>query len=264
MPGQYLASAQRPRSPLVRSRTQSVYSAARTNATNTRVLCSHSSLWFQSFSEVYGQVSERTQETLSKTTKPHEVSWQSGGVLVDTSSALLQRQVTDAPPPLTADSFHGNAGQPGAIPDDRLRSGYNLHVVAQHGQITLTRCRPTEWGFDPWGANVQLSRSHIVDPFSSNVFSNQMSQGAHLLWSSRLCPNLTSENLSAQGRSTRSRPGNRRERGEPWEGYPSVLLHRMLQRVFAAPGTEAAYSRQAREESQVSLLLHRMDPPGED
>jgi hypothetical protein len=142
MPGQYLASAQRPRSPLVRSRTQSVYSAARTNATNTRVLCSHSSLWFQSFSEVYGQVSfqwisgqvttqvyiltERTQETLSKTTKPHEVSWQSGGVLVDTSSALLQRQVTDAPPPLTADSFHGNAGQPGAIPDDRLRSGYNL------------------------------------------------------------------------------------------------------------------------------------------
>ena len=44
---------------------------------------------------------------------------------MDTSSTLPQRQVTDAPPPLTADSFDGNTGQPGTIPDDRLRSGYN-------------------------------------------------------------------------------------------------------------------------------------------
>lgn len=65
------------------------------------------------------------QETLSDTGKPHEVWWQSGEVLVDTSSTLPQRQVTDAPPPLTADSFDGNTGQPGAIPDDQLRSGYN-------------------------------------------------------------------------------------------------------------------------------------------
>ena len=70
-------------------------------------------------------LTELAQETFSIMTKPHGIWWQSGEILVDTSSTLPQRQVTDAPPPLTADSFDGNTGQPGAIPDDRLRSAYN-------------------------------------------------------------------------------------------------------------------------------------------
>lgn len=65
----------------------------------------------------------------------------------------------------------------------------------------LSRCRPTEWGFDPWGANVQLSRSHIVDPFSSNVFSNQMSQ---VLKADRPDPDLgIAENAENRGKATR-------------------------------------------------------------
>ena len=73
---------------------------------------------------------ELAQETLSNTlhTKnPHMVRRPSGEVPVAPSSILSQRQVTKAPPPLTPDSFEGNSDQPGAIPDDQLRTGYN-HV----------------------------------------------------------------------------------------------------------------------------------------
>ena len=50
---------------------------------------------------------------------------QSEEELVATSSILSQRRVSEGPPPLTPGSFDGNSSQPGAIPDDLLRSGYN-------------------------------------------------------------------------------------------------------------------------------------------
>ncbi len=71
---------------------------------------------------------EFAQATLSNTpymTNPHTVWPQSGEVPTATSSTLSQRQVTEAPPPLTADSFDRSFGEPGAIPDDQPRSGYN-------------------------------------------------------------------------------------------------------------------------------------------
>jgi hypothetical protein len=71
---------------------------------------------------------ELAQATLSNTsymTNPHTVWRQSGEILVATSSISSQRQVTEAPPPLTADSFDGDSSEPGAIPDDQPRSGYN-------------------------------------------------------------------------------------------------------------------------------------------
>ncbi|KAH9038490.1 hypothetical protein EDB85DRAFT_1887884 [Lactarius pseudohatsudake] len=112
--------------------------------------------------------SELAQASLSRTpymTNPHTVWSQSGEGLVVTSSILSQRQVIEAPPPLSADSFDRSSGKSEAIPGNQ-RSGYN--------QITLTRCRPPEWGVDSWGGNVQLCHSRVIDPFSSNMHSNQI------------------------------------------------------------------------------------------
>ncbi|KAH9000964.1 hypothetical protein EDB86DRAFT_486872 [Lactarius hatsudake] len=182
MPDQYLALPQRPDTP------------------NNRGLYLYSSLWRQCFqvSDVYGQA------TLSNTpyiTNPHIVWRQSGEGLAAISSILSQRQVTEAPYPLTADSFERSSGESEAIPGDQPCSRYNQHVVAHNEQITLTRGRPPGWGIDSWGGNVQLCRSHIIDPFSSNEYSGQISQqqweGTHILVIPTIS-NLAPKNLASK------------------------------------------------------------------
>ncbi|KAH9166491.1 hypothetical protein EDB89DRAFT_1910630 [Lactarius sanguifluus] len=161
MTDQCLALPQCPGNSLVQSGICSVCSTTMADASNSRGVCRHSSFWWQWSSDVYGQA------TLSSTpymTNPHTVWSQSGEGLVDTSSILSQRQVIEAPPPLTADSFDRSSGESEAIPGNQ-RSGYN--------QITLTRC-PPEWGVDSWGGNVQLCHSRVIDPFSSKMHSNQI------------------------------------------------------------------------------------------
>ncbi|KAF8267989.1 hypothetical protein EI94DRAFT_1245558 [Lactarius quietus] len=118
---QYLSSPQcNPGSPLIQSGTQSIASK---DETNSQGQCAHRSLWGQCYLEISCQ--ETPSDTLPMT-KPCILVWQqSGEALVDTPSILSQRQVTEAPPPLTADSFEGSPGQLGDIPSDQIHNGYN-------------------------------------------------------------------------------------------------------------------------------------------
>ncbi|KAH9179001.1 hypothetical protein EDB89DRAFT_1901074 [Lactarius sanguifluus] len=145
------------------------------DASNSRGVCRHSEAsWYKRMSNYPSMDSELAQATLSSTpymTNRHTV-WSQSGEGLDTSSILSQRQVIEAPPPLTADSFDRSSGESEAIPGNQ-RSGYNQRVVTHDEQITLTRC-PPEWGVDSWGGNVQLCHSRVIDPFSSKMHSNQI------------------------------------------------------------------------------------------
>jgi hypothetical protein len=77
--------------------------------------------WTSSYPTILAGLAQETPPNPFMTTPQR----QSEEELEATSSILSQRQVSEGPPPLTPDSFDGNSGQPGAIPDDLLRSGYN-------------------------------------------------------------------------------------------------------------------------------------------
>lgn len=71
------------------------------------------------------ELAQATLSNLSHMTNPHTAWPQSGEVVAATSSIHSQRQVTEALPPLTADSYDWSSGEPGAVPDDRPLFVYN-------------------------------------------------------------------------------------------------------------------------------------------
>lgn len=70
---------------------------------------------------------EFVQASLSNTpyiTYPHTLWRQSGEVPMATLSISSQRQVTEAPSPLTTESFDGSPSELGASPHDQPRFGF--------------------------------------------------------------------------------------------------------------------------------------------